>query len=433
MNNSYEYKSTSLPWIKEVPKHWEIEKGKHLFSKMNRPVREKDEIVTAFRDGQVTLRKNRREEGFTNSLKEIGYQGVRKGDLVIHEMDAFAGAIGVSDSDGKCTPVYSVCKPKFDINPVYYSYLLREISRSGYILSLARGIRERSTDFRYKDFGNLYLLVPPREEQNKIVDFLNVKIKLIGEYIEIKDKQVQLAQEKIQMIIHNAVTKGIGNNKKKKDSGIDWLGDIPIGWSVVKNRYLFKEIVDYAGSEEFELLSITRNKGIVKQSETGRNNRSSVDKSGYKVVKKGQMAYNLMNVFMGSIGVSNYTGIISPAYAVFTPIDKAQVNTDYFHYLFRTSLYLSEFTKNAYGIMYERNRLYFERFKNIYSILPPIEEQNLIVNYINEKIEEIESYIRVINKQIEYLKEYKESLISGVIRGKINVTNFSNTRSEINV
>ena len=138
------YKDSGIYFLPELPSSWKIRKAKYLFNEENRPVSPGDEIVTCFRDGQVTLRKNRRLDGFTNSMKEIGYQGVRKGDLVIHNMDAFAGAIGVSDSDGKSTPVYSCCTPKSgDVNQYYYCYLLRYLARSGFILSLAKGIRER--------------------------------------------------------------------------------------------------------------------------------------------------------------------------------------------------------------------------------------------------------------------------------------------------
>ena len=103
-------KDSGVEWLGVIPAHWELRKGKYLYRKMNRPIYDDDEVVTAFRDGEVTLRSNRRTDGFTFSIKEIGYQGVRKGDLVIHQMDGFAGAIGVSDSDGKCSPVYSVCQ-----------------------------------------------------------------------------------------------------------------------------------------------------------------------------------------------------------------------------------------------------------------------------------------------------------------------------------
>src|SRR5690554_4402883 len=108
------YKDSGIEWIGDIPEHWEVRKANWLFKREKRLARSIDEVITCFRDGEVTLRKNRRVEGFTNSLKEIGYQGIRRGDLVIHAMDAFAGAIGVSDSEGKGTPVYSVCTPKIE-------------------------------------------------------------------------------------------------------------------------------------------------------------------------------------------------------------------------------------------------------------------------------------------------------------------------------
>src|SRR5688500_16620756 len=139
------YSPSNIPWINEIPSHWKITKAKRIWKKEQREIRPEDDIITAFRDGTVTLRKNKREDGFTISLKEIGYQGVRKGDLVIHQMDAFAGAIGVSDSDGKSTPVYSVCQPLRDVNQFYYAYIVREMARTLWIAALAKGIRERST------------------------------------------------------------------------------------------------------------------------------------------------------------------------------------------------------------------------------------------------------------------------------------------------
>ena len=155
-------KESGIEWLGKIPAHWEMMRAKYMFNKEKRAVRTNDKVVTCFRDGQVTLRENRRISGFTESLTETGYQGVRKGDLVIHQMDAFAGAIGVSDSDGKGTSVYHCCTPKGNYSPHYYAHLIREMARSGYIESLYRGIRERSSDFNYDTFSKQYLPIPPR-------------------------------------------------------------------------------------------------------------------------------------------------------------------------------------------------------------------------------------------------------------------------------
>ena len=124
-DNNYhtKLKQSGVSWIGEIPEHWEVKRAKNMFIRMAREVRDEDAVITCFRDGQVTLRKNRRVDGFTESLKEIGYQGIRKGDLVIHQMDAFAGSIGVSDSDGKGTPVYICLQPKGDCSNNYYNPL----------------------------------------------------------------------------------------------------------------------------------------------------------------------------------------------------------------------------------------------------------------------------------------------------------------------
>jgi type I restriction enzyme S subunit len=228
------YKDSEISWIGSIPSTWKLEKGKWLFSKKERPVRKEDDIITCFRDGQVTLRTNRKTEGFTNALKEHGYQGIRKGDLVIHNMDAFAGAIGVSDSDGKSTPVYSACVERFPntVNQYYYAYYLRNLAKSGFIQSLAKGIRERSTDFRFNDFGELTLPVPPLHEQTAIAAFLDKKTALIDQSIEIKQKQIELLKERKQILIQKAVTRGLNSNVSMKDSGVEWIGEIPEHWEV---------------------------------------------------------------------------------------------------------------------------------------------------------------------------------------------------------
>ena len=192
------YKPSGIPWLGDLPEHWEVRRGRWLFRKMDRPVRDIDEVITCFRDGRVTLRKNRRTEGFTESLQEIGYQSIRKGDLVIHQMDAFAGAVGVSDSDGKGTPVYSVCRPTQYADSFYFAHIVREMARNQWILALAKGIRERSTDFRYSEFARQLLPLPPLPEQSAIVRYLDYVDRRIGRYVAAKRKLIGLLDEEKQ-------------------------------------------------------------------------------------------------------------------------------------------------------------------------------------------------------------------------------------------
>ena len=207
-DNNYhtKLKQSGVSWIGEIPEHWEVKRAKNMFIRMAREVRDEDAVITCFRDGQVTLRKNRRVDGFTESLKEIGYQGIRKGDLVIHQMDAFAGSIGVSDSDGKGTPVYICLQPKGDCSNNYYMYLLREMARTGFIKSLYRGIRERSSDFRYETFAKLFLPIPPLPEQRAIVSYIEAQTANIDKLINAYQQQVERIKELKQRLISDAVT-----------------------------------------------------------------------------------------------------------------------------------------------------------------------------------------------------------------------------------
>ena len=206
LDPNVQLKDSGVEWLGDVPAHWEVEHAKWLFSKMDRPVQEQDDVVTCFRDGVVTLRKNRRELGFTESIKEIGYQGIRRGDLVIHTMDAFAGAIGVADSDGKGTPVYSVCKPATRANAYYYAYALREMARSKWIQALAKGIRQRSSDFRYADFGAQPVPVPPPAEQFDIARYLDKITADIDTAIDKAQRQIDLLREYRTRLIADVVT-----------------------------------------------------------------------------------------------------------------------------------------------------------------------------------------------------------------------------------
>ena len=238
-----EMKDSGLPWLGKVPDHWDLERGKSLFRKVARPVREEDEVVTCFRDGTVTLRRHRRVRGFTESLKEIGYQGIRRGDLVIHAMDAFAGAVGVADSDGKGTPVYAVCTPTERANAHFYAYVVREMARSQWIHALAKGIRERSTDFRFESFAAQPLPLPPLPEQTAIVRFLDYADRRIRRYIRAKQKLIKLLEEQKQAIIHRAVTRGLDPDVPLKDSGVEWLGEVPEHWEVIALRFRYSQVL----------------------------------------------------------------------------------------------------------------------------------------------------------------------------------------------
>ena len=165
-------KNCGVEWIDSIPETWEECRIKNVIFPVQRPVYDNDDIITCFRDGAVTLRKNRREDGFTVSFTENGYQGVEPGDLVIHGMDAFAGAIGCSDSRGKTTPVVHVCKTSG--NNRFFMYYLRCMAYGNILMDLSNGVRIRSSDFRnFAKLGVFKAVVPPEAEQDEIVEYLD--------------------------------------------------------------------------------------------------------------------------------------------------------------------------------------------------------------------------------------------------------------------
>ena len=424
-----EYKVSDAEWVGEIPVHWKMKRAKFIFRRLQRPVRKSDEIITAFRDGIVTLRKNRRTLGFTNSLKEIGYQGLRKGDLVIHAMDGHAGAIGVSDSDGKSSPVYSVCLPISQENVYYYAYLLRYMALSGFIQSLTKGVRERSTEFRFNEFQKLDLLIPSISEQDKIVNFLDHKTRQIDELIRIKERRIELLQEQRTTLINQAVTKGLDPDAEMKPSGVEWIGRIPKDWNAVPLTKYLGSIIDYRGRTP-------------EKTEAGRFLVTA------KNIRSGQIDYKISQEFTSEeeyqrimtrgipqIGDVLFTteaplgevaNVDDVSIALAQRIIKFQPKPDFLNpyflkywilsYSFQSDLQRHATGSTAQGI--KASKLCLLKLN-----LPPLKEQKQIVDYLNQKTEKTNELISTEHRKIELLKEYRQSLISEVVTGKIDVRN----------
>lgn len=412
------YKDSGVKWIGEIPSHWGLRRAKYMFNKEKREVRDIDDVVTCFRDGEVTLRKNRRTTGFTESFTEIGYQGVRKGDLVIHQMDAFAGSIGVSDSDGKCTSVYHCCTPKGSYDAHYYAHLVRLMAKRGYIQSLYRGIRERSSDFKFPVFGNQFLAIPPLHEQQVIVDYLKDKTLKIEQYVSARERERELLDSLKQSEIANVVTKGLNPNVKMKDSGIPWIGEIPEHWTTRKIKFLFKERSEKGYPNE-PVLCATQKYGVIPQS-MYENRVVVVNKGleGLKLVKEGDFVISLRS-FQGGIEYAHYQGIISAAYTVLSP--SSEVNSDYIKYLFKSHPFI-ELLKTCVTGIREGQNINYDLLRKSSIMLPPLSEQQAIVAYIDEKLQKIDQYMSDLQREIDYLKEFKQRLISDAVTGQLCVT-----------
>jgi len=418
------YKDTSFEWLSDIPMEWDIEKAKWLFIRAERAVQKDDEIVTCFRDGQVTLRSNRRTEGFTNALKEHGYQGIRKGDLVIHAMDAFAGAIGVSDSDGKSTPVYAACIPRKEntVDPQFYAYYMRDLALSGFIVSLAKGIRERSTDFRFNDFAELPLPLPSYEIQTIIANFLDKKTAQIDEAISIKEKQIGLLKERKQIIIQKAVTQGLNPNASMKDSGVDWISQIPEHWEIKRLKYVLEETSERSKTGEEPLFMVSQVHGLVVRADYHDKAEVAASNVDNKIVYKNDLVFNKLKAHLGVFFKSNidYKGLVSPDYAVYR-CKAFIVDAKLLELLFRHPLYIEQFIIRATGIVEGLIRLYTGDLFDISVPIAPEKEQLQILSHIEKQSKIFDRAVDLQQRQIEKLKEYKTSLINSAVTGKIKV------------
>ena len=204
LNPSAPMKDSGIPWVGQFPTHWTKKKGKYILRYMSKPVKQDDGVITCFRDGEVTLRSNRREDGFTMADKEIGYQGVDVGDLVVHGMDGFAGAIGISDSRGKASPVLNVLNTKQ--NKKYIMYYLRSMAYGEVFTALSTGIRVRSCDLRWSKLAELLYPLPPIDEQNNIVNYIDEQIARTNEIIADKKSQIETLDGYKKSLIYEYVT-----------------------------------------------------------------------------------------------------------------------------------------------------------------------------------------------------------------------------------
>lgn len=406
-----DYKDSGVPWLGEVPGHWDSRRTKYLFDLMARDVAEDDGIVTAFRDGEVTLRANRRTDGFTNALKEVGYQGVRKGDLVIHAMDAFAGAIGVADSDGKSTPVYSVCKPKNSTsNAHYYAHVLRHMALGGFINSLAKGVRERSTDFRWADAGSLYLPLPPIDEQDAIVCFLDRETAKIDALIAEQETLLALLAEKRQATISHAVTRGLNPNVAMKDSGVTWLGEVPAHWEVAPLRWyarissgdaIASADLSHEPDENRSILAIGGN-GLM-----GFTDRSNIDSPVIAVGRVGALCGNVHSVD-------------APAWISDNALSLKASNTFHRQYLVAAlkARNLNEIASKTAQPLVTGTQVLDQRIP-----LPSIDEQQRIVEFLDTETAKLDALKAEAQRGIELLKERRNALIAAAVTGKIDVRN----------
>ncbi len=441
-----EMKDSGIQWLgRLVPLDWKVYRAKYIWKKENRPVQPDDMVVTAFRDGQVTLRENRRTEGFTFAIKEIGYQRVLKGDLVISAMDAFAGAMGISESTGKCSPVYSVCSPFKPVEQAYYGYLLKDMAQKNYILSLAKGIRERSTDFRYAEFGDTILTYPTILEQRKIANFLNIKCAQFDSIIAKKEQLIAKLEEAKKSLISEVVTGKVKivdgqlvprQPEEMKNSGVEWLGMIPKEWNAKKIKYIKSSkrnsFVDgpfgsnlksehYVDDGDVYIVE----SGFISTGEFLNKDFKTITNSHFNTIKRSSCTEG--DIVIAKIGANfGMSGILpkldKPSVVSGNSL-KLSVAEQYSNKYIQYSLLALRFQGAIHFIVNgsAQPALTLGSLNELKMCAPPIIEQFEIVEISDRKLGIINNQINRNLYQISLLKSAKQSLITEAVTGKIDL------------
>lgn len=418
-----EYKSIPQLWNLSIPTHWDVlplyamAKEKSISNCTELPLLSVylDEGVVPF-----SARSERRTNATSSDLSK--YQRVDPGDFVLNNQQAWRGSVGVSKNTGIISPAYIVLKMDDTLLNEYANYLFRSRIMVDQYLINSKSVGSIQRNIYWPTLKRVSVLVPPVEEQEKMVNFLNWKVSTFNRLIDNKKREIKEVSRMKHSLISDAVIHGVVPNAPLKYSGVKWLGNIPAHWTMVKLRQILTP-VSVKNHPELPLLSVTREQGvIVRNVESKEENHNYIpdDLSGYKVVRKGQFAMNKMKAWQGSYGISDYTGIVSPAYFIF---DVNFENLEYFHFAIRSKVYVNFFAQASDGIRVGQWDLQMDKMKEIPFIIPPAEEQIAIVEHVRAAMPKYDALIEKLEEEVKVLEEYKAKLIADVVTGKIDVRN----------
>ena len=421
MKTYAQYKDSGISWIGRIPEHWEMKRVASFFDE-NKETNKNLVYKKAYQFKYGSL-VPKNEIGDEKEYEETyaKYTVLNKNDLVFNGLnlnyDFVSQRVAICPAKGIITSAYIAITPRNTIDPMFYCWLFKTMDNKKMFHGMGSGIR---LTLSYAELKTQLIPVPPLEEQRSIAAYLDKKTEQLNELVAAKQKQIELLKEYKQSHIANAVTKGINSKAKMKDSGIRWIGNVPEHWECSTLRKHLRFVSDKGHPDE-QLLSVTREQGvIIRNTESKEENHNVIptDLSDYKLVKKGQFAINKMKSWQGSYAVSSYTGIVSPAYYV---CDLDFENKDFFSIAIRSKAYVPFFTMYSKGIRVDQWDLSPIGLKTIPFFIPPKEEQDTIVSFLKKKIESIDTQISSIEKQIANLNEYKQSLVSDVVTGKVKV------------
>lgn len=413
-------KDSKTRWLGQIPTDWDMVRVKDCFDRKNKKANQKNPIVLSLARSGVKIRDITSNEGQL-AADYTNYNPVAKDDILINPMDLVSGDnCNISKVEGVISPAYVNLRYKKGINPRFYNYYFKLQYWLGAFFAHGYGVSfDNRWTLSYETLSKYPIVLPPSEEQDKIADFLDEKCAEIDKLSDDIQKQIDILNDYKKSVITRAVTKGLDPNAEMKDSGIKWIGDIPKSWTSKKVKYyLFRDEKRNPG--EMPILSVYREYGVIpKNSRDDNHNVTSEDTSKYKYVRPGYLVINKMKAWQGSMGVSDYEGVVSPAYFIYR-LKSKDILPEYIHHLLR-SCYKDEFRRISGGIREGQWDLPAIGFENTPICIPSIDEQKSILNFIDSIVPQIEESVSVKAEQILRLLEYKKSIIYEYVTGKKRV------------
>lgn len=429
-----EYKDSGVPWVEAVPRHWETRRLRNVAEMRvsNVDKHSKDDEMPVRLCNYVDVYKHdriRHQIPFmraTASSEEIARFRLERGDVLITKDSEAWNDIGVpalveeTADDLICGYHLALLRPLHD--RLHGEYLFRALQSTSVAYQFhveANGVTRYGLS--HAAIKSIWLPLPPLSEQSAIVHYLDHIDRRIQRYMRAKRRLIALLNEQKQAIIHRAVTRGLDPNVRLKPSGVEWLGDVPEHWEIRRNGQLFIQRNE-TGYAELPILEVSLKTGVqVRNFKTSDRKQVMSDREKYKRAVKGDIAYNMMRMWQGAVGVAPVDGLVSPAYVVAIP--RMGTEPRYFGYLFRIPAYMGEVDRYSRGIVKDRNRLYWEDFKQIPSPRPPTTEQARIADAIVEGTQALENTVEQVQGEISLLREYHTRLIADVVTGKLDVRN----------
>ena len=429
-----EYKDVESNWINKIPIAWGfLPLQSQMEERKEKNDRKQTKFILSLTAALGVIPYSEKKSGGNKAKEDITkYNIAMENDLIVNCMNVVAGSSGISKYYGAISPVYYALHIRNENSNIkYWEYIFRNQKFYSSLVGLGNGILMKQSSsgklntvrkrIPMTKMNRVMLPVPPKSEQDKIVQFLDWKTSEMSRFIHQKKKQIKLLEELKLTRINNLVTKGLTHDVKYKQSNVEWLGEIPEHWDVDHIKQHFKVKKRIAGKEGYDVLSITQ-QGIKKKDISSNEGQMAQSYANYQFVYPGDFAMNHMDLLTGWVDISKYEGVTSPDYRVFVLNDKNGMCPKYYLYMMQMCYSARIFYGLGQGVSgMGRWRLQADKFLNFYIPIPPYDEQKKIADYITDKVNHIEVEIDKRNKLIKKYQEYKKSLIYEVVTGKKEV------------